>query len=568
MAKWQIFFAGLMAFLLLLACSPAAPTPASPPSQGPTTLPPELTKTPASLTAHLTPNPIEDSKPVYGGTLIYGFGIPRTFDAHQKVSYGPMATLPVFNQLVMYDNNYKETVAESIIGDLAESWETSQDGKEITFKVHRGVKWQDGVSFTADDVIFSLDKMADVNRSVIADWFPAYQSTEKIDDYTVKVHLKYPSAGFMLSLAQGESQIQPLHLSGTDDQSAEFMVGTGPFILEEYLPGVHLKYKRNPDYWKKDKNGNQMPYMDGLFYLHTVNDDMVISRRIDIRSLVSGAATLSTYNYLKQGAPEILWQRRDKSGGNLIFLNTKHPPLDDIRVRRAMGLVLNEENLIIGYSGDVMFGLPGSGILPPAWGLPKEEVTKLMGWDKPYEERVAEAQRLMTEAGYPNGFKLNMMSSGVGSTAAAGATLVYADTLKKYLKIDAEVSAGLGVIELEKRAKEGDYDTYTYFLPSSDPLQLATYFRTGGFANHANYSNPDMDKIMDELDHILDSNKREEAVWSIERTLLTDLPALPTGTFTPTLMPYYPYVKNLRWNYISYSNVNRLEDVWLDESLR
>jgi peptide/nickel transport system substrate-binding protein len=257
MKKWSFLVTVVMTLALLLACGPAAPEPSPAPVE-PTPEPPtEPAPAPeAPSRAHLTPNPIEESKPIYGGILKYGFYIPRSVDAHQKPGWGPQSALPTFNQLVMFDINYKECVPENIIGDLAESWKWSEDGKAITFKLRQGVKWHDGMPFTSDDVIYSLEKMTDVNCSAISDWFPAFENIEKIDQYTVKVNLKYPSAGFLLALAQGESVIQSLHLAGTDHQSADFMIGTGPFILDDYLTQVHLKYRRNPDYWKKDRYGN------------------------------------------------------------------------------------------------------------------------------------------------------------------------------------------------------------------------------------------------------------------------------------------------------------------------
>ncbi|MFH0941818.1 MAG: ABC transporter substrate-binding protein, partial [Chloroflexota bacterium] len=425
--------------------------------------------------------------------------------------------------------------------------------------------------FTAGDVVYSLDKMTDVNRSAISDWFPAYQSSEKIDDNTVKVHLKYASGGFMLMLAAGESQIQAKHLAGTDGQSAEFMVGTGPFVLENYKVRVHIKYKRNPDYWKKDKYGNRLPYLDGIIYYtadSASSSDMLVSRRLDLRSTTTGAATTDTYEYLSRGAPDLLWQRREKELGTVFFLNTKHPPLDDVRVRRAMGLMIDEEALIIGYSGDARFGIINSGLLPPSFGLSKEEVVKLMGWDKPWEARVSEAQRLMAEAGYPNGFNLNMLSLGAAKTQG-GAAMVFAEALRINLKIKSEVNTSIGQTELFKRLDDDNYDLFAQNLRVElDPAQLQVYAGTGGYANYSKYSNPEVDRILADLDRIIDPAQRREAVWAIERLLLTDLPMLPTGCFIANLMPYYPHVKNLRWTDMSYSNICRLEDVWIDESLR
>jgi peptide/nickel transport system substrate-binding protein len=161
--------------LLLSACASSEPTPNEKRSE--TLLPTETALNILTSSGKtLTPNPVEASMPIYGGELNTGYWIPRTFDAHQKAGYGPTATLMVFNQLVMFDITYKECIPETIIGDLADRWETSDDGTEVTFYLHQGVKWHDGMPFTADDVIYSLDKMTDVNRSGISDWFPAYQS--------------------------------------------------------------------------------------------------------------------------------------------------------------------------------------------------------------------------------------------------------------------------------------------------------------------------------------------------------------------------------------------------------
>lgn len=569
MQKLKMFMALLMVLTALAACSPVATVQ----TITPTSTPQPTTTEVASLKAHLTPNPVETSMPIYGGTLLKGYQISTIFDSHEYATgWTPEATLPIFNQLVMFDINYKECVPENIIGDLADSWETSDNGTEITFHLHHGVKWQDGVPFTSDDVVYSLDKMTDFNRSVITAWFPAYQRTEKIDDYTVIVHLKYPSASFMLALAQGEAQIQSYHLWNANPKSIDFLVGTGPFIATEYVPQVDLKYKRNPDYWKKDKYGNQLPYLDGIIMYHgggSAIEGMVVTRRLDLKSLVTGTTVIDNYNSMKQAAPDLLWQKRTRESGAVIFLNTAHKPLDDIRVRQALGLVINETDLIIGYSGDESLGLPGQGILSPSYGLPKEEVSKLMGWDKPMEERVTEAQKLMADAGYPNGFKMKMITGGTGYGGASAAAMVYIAVLKKDFNIDVE-AIGTTTPDVQQKLKDDNYDMYILLITdvTFDPSGLATYFETGEHGNYSHYSNPELDKKFAELDRIIDPSKRQEAIWEIERTLLTDLPVLPTGCFVTNFMPYYPWVKNIRFTNMSFSNINRLEDVWLDESLK
>jgi peptide/nickel transport system substrate-binding protein len=508
--------------------------------------------------------------PQYGGTIVFAGSLPRSFDAHQDVGYGPMGQLPVFNQLVIYDLNYKETVPENIISDLAESWEWNQDGTEVTFKLHQGVTWHDGMPFTADDVVYSLDRMTDVTRSAISARILAYESSEKIDDYTVKVHLKYASAGFLIGLASGDAQIQAKHLAGLDGTSAAFAVGTGPFLLDEYLPGVHMKYKRNPDYFKRDHYGNQLPYLDGLLIKYSGGqaDAMLIAKRTDMKTPVSSVINLDTWNTLHAGAPELVYQPKYPDWGGTIFINTSQKPLDDIRVRRALGLVLVPEDLIIGYSGDVKFGIPGQGLLAPSLGLPKEEVAKLMGWDKPMADRIAEAKQLMAEAGYPNGFKLNALStSGSGTSGYTGVLTVFSNALKQNLNIDSTLNFVAGA-EVQKRLDEDNYQVYiTSLQVGTDPVNLVNYFGTGQSGNYSHYNNPDLDKMLAELDYVTDPGKRREFIWDIERTLLTDLPALPTGCFITNYMAAYPYVKNLRYQNTSYTRSCGFDEVWIDRDI-
>jgi len=262
---------------------------------------------------------------------------------------------------------------------------------------------------------------------------------------------------------------------------------------------VHLKFKKNPDYFKKDAGGNQLPYLGEVIIYEAPNqtvNDLLVSRRIDFRGATAGVATVSSLDQLTQGAPELLWQKLNLEFSTVMFLNLEHKPLDDIRVRRALGLIIDEPSLIIGFAGDERFGIPDSGLINPSLGLPKEEVRQLMGWDKPYEERVTEAKQLLAEAGYPDGFKINILSDGGTTMTEGGMALVYADALKRYLNIDAQVNVGLGQTEIYKRRADGNFDLYASSLRvERNPVQLADYVSAGGAGNYSRYSNAEVDSV-------------------------------------------------------------------------
>ncbi len=122
-----------------------------------------------------------------GGVLEYWNRTdPPGFDLHRWTSHTPFFAHPVFNTLVRYDATKKGFLDTNIIGDLAERWEVSSDGKLYTFYLHKNVTWHDGTPFTAADVAYSFEKMLDPKRSVIAGRFPGFSRLEVVDDHTSK----------------------------------------------------------------------------------------------------------------------------------------------------------------------------------------------------------------------------------------------------------------------------------------------------------------------------------------------------------------------------------------------
>ena len=555
--------------------APATPAPAPGPGTTPSPTVPAALVTPApevpSKFAHLTPNPVETSKPVYGGTLKYAAGMSSNFDGHLKKGWWPMTGLPIFNQLLSYDLAYRDTLPENIIGDLAERWEVSEDGTEITFYLHQGVAWHDGQPFSADDVIYSVEKMMDPERSNIDGFFPAYESVEKIDANTVKINLTRASAGFIIALAGGYAVMQPKHLAGTDPETTDFAVGTGPFTLVYYDLGEHIVYQRNPDYFKKDQYGNQLPYLDGIENTNPAGqpNEKLVDKQIDIKGPVSWLLNLSSYQMVSTGAPEVKYALKSTDRETVMFLNMERWYLQDIRVRRALALMIDQEALVTAFSGHVMFGDTDIGVLQRSFGLPSEEVVSLMGWDQPFEARLAEAKRLLAEAVGENQIKLDMLSrvstSAGPDASASGANKAFAALLEEHLGIEVEITSLVSASEVTARVKAGDYDIYTAALDvEQNPVAIGDYFGSRGVNNWSHYDNIKMDLMLDEIDAILDPTERREHIWKIERKLLTDLPALPTGAITTSHVPYWPYVKNFRMMNMSYTNICSLEDVWLD----
>jgi len=183
-----------------------------------------------------------------------------------KTYFVPFVTIPIFNNLVRYNPKSNDPSVNNVVGDLAKKWDISADGKVYTFTLEQGVKWHDGQAFDAEDVVYSLTKIKDIKRSNLVANFPTVTTIEKTDAYTVKVTLSAPTPNFLTSLADGYAAIEPEHLSTVSASTTKFLVGTGPFMFNNYTSGVSFEFKKNPNYFRKDTSGNPLPYLDGMQY--------------------------------------------------------------------------------------------------------------------------------------------------------------------------------------------------------------------------------------------------------------------------------------------------------------
>ena len=209
--------AALAAVVALSLVSCAAPAATPTPTATSTPTPPALTPgTPAvaSPTPTATPAPTEPAVK-RGGTLRTSWDATlEHFDLHQTGSLSSFAVATLgYNGLIA--NPADDPTANSIIGDLAESWEFSEDGKRVTFKLRRGVKFHDGTEMTSADAKFSLDRIFSPPEGTISArvaLFDMVESVETPDEYTVVVNNKYPSAVFIPFLVEGWNIIVPRHV--------------------------------------------------------------------------------------------------------------------------------------------------------------------------------------------------------------------------------------------------------------------------------------------------------------------------------------------------------------------
>jgi ABC-type transport system substrate-binding protein len=552
---------------LMAACAPSAATPApKPPTTASAPAPAPTTTAPVPAPAPATPAPAV--QPKYGGVLKYPILVqPAGFDTHRKFSFVPFVGLTVFSNLLAFDSNKRELDPRNIVGDLAEKWEVSPDGNIWTFYLRKGVKWHDGSAFTADDVVYSFEKMLDPKRSSVVASFPTLQKTERMDDFTVKMTLSQPSPSFMVQLCSAYCSIQARKTANLDPAKTEFLMGTGPFKFKSMTSGVTIEMVRNPDFFKKDAGGKALPYLDGvtLYVMPDKNAQLsaFIAGRLDM--MTPGPAVNNQENLLRfkeQSPKDTVFTWYQPRYGMALFLNHNFEPFKNPKVRRAIMLVADRDMMTTMAYGGTDWGTGDHAWFSPVYGLPTKEVNQLMGLDRPYADRVAEAKKLLAEAGFANGFSVKLMSA---KAMEFQRRLVWIADQLRPLNITAEVLQP-DQPELLKLRQSGDYGIYDADTQAmfADPDELKGLFYTGNSANFMKYSNPTLDKLWDEQSKTMDIEKRRAICQQIERTLLTDAVAIPHPWYVYGNV-WFPYVKGFTLQEAVYAAAVSMERVWFDK---
>ncbi|MBI2907131.1 MAG: ABC transporter substrate-binding protein [Chloroflexi bacterium] len=522
----------LILALLVTACAPATqPTPTAKPVAPPA---PAATKaaapTPASPSTPKPAAPSPTSKPAAdsaggarGGTLTIGVGgDPPSFDIHQEqTAYVFAITAGTYSGLVRYDS--QAWPQSKVIGDLAASWSVGTDGKVYTYSLVKGAKFHDGAPVTAEDVKFSLDRIRDPQLGLVRSprrlQLAAISGIETPDDSTVKINLKYPQASFNPAIATVFYAMMPKRVvQANNNDMRKTILGSGPFKLKSYSSGVGWELARNSDYFVKDR-----PYLDSV-KAYIIPDTFTRFAALRTRSVL----WFAPFPYMTVSHAKIIEESlSDKIAVKWAFhpawyaavFNVNQAPWSDVRVRQAVSLAFDRKKMLAA-------GLEGAGVvgmspMPPGeWALPEEEMMKMPGYARPDIEA---ARRLLAEAGYPAGFKADLIVRQVKPHQD------FAVVLKDAL-------ASLG-IELTLNVMETATFESTRFrkafgilatgagTPVMDPdTQLGDNYLSGATNNWSGYNDPAFDELFTKQSGTLDAGERRKIVWEMQRVLLRDTP--------------------------------------------
>ncbi|PYM47494.1 MAG: hypothetical protein DME16_12710 [Candidatus Rokuibacteriota bacterium] len=308
-----------------------------------------------------------EAQPKRGGTLVMLVQPePPTLASYLSTS-GPIGqvTAKVYDGLLEYDFNLNP------VASLAESWQAGADGKSITFKLRRGVRFHDGKPFTSADVKFSVMEVLKKVHPRGANTFRALIDIETPDETTAVFKLDQPAPYILRALSGYESPMLPKHLfEGQDPKSASNAnkpVGTGPFKFVEWDKGQFIRLDRNDQYWKPAQ-----PYLDRIVarFIPDPSTRAAAMEKGEVHFAAFDAIPFVDVNRLK-ALPHIAITLEGYSMVNpitLLEMNSKHPPLDKKEVRQAIAYAVDRkfiiENIWFG------FGRPATGPLNQAGPWP------------------------------------------------------------------------------------------------------------------------------------------------------------------------------------------------------
>ena len=586
---WALLAGAALGGGLLEACAPSAtPTPAPTAKPGaPTPAPAAATPTvaakptaPAAVPTAAPATPVAkpavkpgfvrppEPNPKRGGTLrIAGpYTVPH-FDLYQGA--WPM------NMIHMYNGLVRKNPADglrTIIPELAERWEISSDGKVYTFYLRDGVKFHDGTPFSSEDVVATFKKIISPPLGVAStfrDNFTMINKVEAVDRLTVRLQLEHPFPPLLELLTGGTNLffcmiIYPKKVLEENNYDLRKVIapGTGPFRLKEHRAGEKWVYERNPNYWDPE-----LPYIDTLELIHVPQ----MSDR--------GSAVLTGQADLTWNASVDVWREAERRkdivsvfktpslASHTAHINNERKPFNDKRVRRAIFLAVSRQNIHKAYQDQepIAMGRWMSSAAP--YAPPPAELEKIPGYRPDKTADIAEAKRLLAEAGYPNGFGPIELVSATAPWAADIMAPAFAEEIKRTLNITSKirlVERGL----LSEEYKKGSFDILveTQFSGSiADPTPMwNTYLKCGGSQNYSRFCDPEFDKLLDQINRETDDKKRRELFNQAMDLLDQDAPFVVTG-FTEHSTIWRNYVKGLYIDKRIHSDWGRVDTVWLDK---
>lgn len=460
-------------------------------------------------------------------------------------------------------------------GQMAESWEWQENPLRLVVKLHQGMMFPEkpGVmparELVADDVVFSVKRNISSPKAP-AGAFAFLKDVTAQDKYTVVFTMNYYDALAIYRLGYGYgSGVTPKEVADKGPADWRNINGVGPYRMTGYVEGSTQTYERNPQYWDKESVGGQefqLPYVDRITY-HIVKDEAtrltaLRTGQVDIMELVRWQDA----EQMMKTQPEIKWNKWLYPSATFVAFRTDQKPFDDVRVRRALNMAVNKQEIIDTYfNGNAeMFAhpmLPDFGEYYTPLSEQPESVQEL------YKYNPEKAKQLLAEAGYPEGFsfKTQVYSADQNQMDVAQLVAAYLELVGVKMEIEPmEYGAFLSAMTSRTTAPG-------YMLQKGpiNPIEALRDYVPGQTWNLTHWDDPAFTARLEDAAREPDQEKRKQIIKGLSTEILDKAPSL----FLPVQQVYtgwWPWVKGYQgelrggmsnpWPVFSH--------IWVDQDLK
>jgi peptide/nickel transport system substrate-binding protein len=516
-----------------------------------------------------------EANPKRGGIVRYATGIVLPhFDIHQAAS--GISTIihgPMLDNLLRV---HPLSADREIVPDLAHSWDVSEDGKTYTFYLREGVRFHDGALLTADDVKATFDRIIFPPPGMISPREPNFKvitvkEIRVVDPLTVQFILSEPrSTGLVLSAFtagyNGIVRKQTLEDNNFDLKRVVDIPTTGPFKFVDYRDAEFYKMEANEDYWNPE-----LPYVDAIDVLHLAvwTPDVaaaLLANRVDFAIAVEPGGWSRVND-----DPELTAVKYPQMVLFALNMNVLKPPLDDVRVRRAIHLVLNRDGLV-GATKDTYPAYFGAGFIFPfsEWATPIGELRQRPGYRSgaDREEDIETARALLADAGFPNGEgfpKLEFLVRSIAHIDLQAAAIQ--NMLLNELNIKTNIRNQTAGVWFED-AQNGNFDltaTSTEMAAVDPSGYFRGFYGKDGPQNWSFWENDEFESFLDRIDREADPVERLKLIRDSELLMEQEVPLAPVAWETLNV-GFANYVKgHSTAENIGLYDRGRMATMWLDK---
>jgi peptide/nickel transport system substrate-binding protein len=472
-----------------------------------------------TLAAAAMPSMAFAAGPKMGGTLLLSSGgDPPTLDMHQTPTYlTQFIGAPCYSTLL----RISATDIDTLVPDLAQTYEVATDGKTVTFHLHLAAEFHNGMPVTADDVVFSLNRIRKPPQGIVSPrkgLLGSIKDVEATDAHTVVVHLNEPEADFLFQTANPYNVIVPRKVVEPLDASGQGMkrtiVGSGPFKLSQAIDGQIYELVLNEKYF------GQRPYLDKI-QMFPIKGEAERAAALQSGRL-HGCFFFANESVLVglRKQPNITAFRRPTPTFVNLIPNISMKPFDDIRVRQALSLAIDREAFIktVGPLAGAFYH--STGLLMPgsSFNLSMDQIKQFAGYDTMpggggnIEINRKRAVDLLAQAGVPKGFKIALLARGDIPAFRDSSINVAAQLTTVGLDATVDVRDAGGFYTAET---SGQFQlvAHSVGMSGSRPDQiLGEGYTSFGGRNYGNWKDPSIDEAYRAQSAEIDPVKRKQRI--------------------------------------------------------